>query len=156
MSTFNMDLKFDKLTQLSDVFKNENINNHGVYHIQRNIQEMTKDKMLLVAAHDINKMYEAFSKGDITYGSYVEKQSVQILSLTLRLESGSILKYVISANTSLENRLRLNFSVEGRVFEYDDANSYLNTNLQVRKETLLEHHEKTREIAKRIEEVIYD
>lgn len=153
---FDVDLKFNKVQQLSDIFKNEEIKDHGIYHMQRNIEESSKENIMALASHDINNMFESFSKGSITYASYIEKDNVKILTLTIRLVSNSILKYVVSSNTLLDNRLRLNFSVNGRVIEYDDANAYLNTSLNVKRETDLTHNDKTREVLNMIEVAIND
>ena len=156
MSTFDMDLKFNKIIQLANIFKTENINEKGIYHIQRNFKALSDDDLKLIVAHDIHNLFNNFSEGEITYSSYLKTESVKVLSLTLRLNTQAIVKYVLTSNTHLENRLRLNFSVAKRVFEYDDERKYLNTSLHQPFTTTLEHNDETRSVLKMIEEAYHD
>ena len=156
MKPFKMDLKFNKIKQLADIFKQEKIKDHGIYHIQRNIIEVSKDELLLIASYDLNNMFTQFSKGDITHITYCEQSTLKILSITVRLETQSILKLVITSGTGLDNRLRLNFSVKGRVFKYDDANAYLNSTLNLNEDTHLKHNDETKLVLAKIEEALYD
>lgn len=154
MNNINFDLKQDKLSQLADIFRQENIVDNGVYHIQRNVELMSKEAILLITALDLEKLFEGFSTGEITYGQYVERENVQIISLTIRLESSSIVKYTLTSNTNLDNRLRLNFSVKGRVFEYDDTSKYLQTSLKITPKKTLLATNKSEALINRIEVII--
>lgn len=126
---YNLDLKHEKLMFLSTVFQNEILNPKGVYHMHRQIPKFDLDIVTDIVVKDILKLVSEFDEGKITFLNKVVSDSTIHFSITMRLENGSIVKYTLVSNTFLAPRLRLNFSVAGRVFEYDDEKKYLDTNI---------------------------
>ena len=129
MQVFDFDLKTDKIESLAAIFKNEDILDCGIHHFQRTVPSLSLDKIIMIASYDLAQVESLFSHGEIHYAASVEREEIKILTLTLRLNSGSIVKYVLSSGADLKTRLRFNFSVAGRVFEYDDFQAYLETNI---------------------------
>lgn len=157
---FNFDLKHKKLELLSDIFKQEHIESKGIYHIQRQIPYIKESILQSIASYDIAQLEDLFSKGTFTHVSKVISESNNIMSITMRLENGSIFKYVVLSNNYFEPRLRLNFSVSGRVFEYDDEKKYLSSTTHLDALSQLDHKYDYQAVEQRLEhylkEVSYD
>lgn len=148
MKRYPFNLKHERLEILNSIFVNEKIDPKGVYHMQRQVPLMNIDDALTVASYDLAQVEYLFSPGTIVFCSL---KNDSLLSITMRLHNDTILKYVLSANDFFKPRLRLNFSVSGRVFEYDDRHQYLETTQEMKESSFLDERYPFTEMFNRIQ-----